>query len=208
MLCMVKHKVYYMEAFDAFIKDVKPMFQAARCGLKDDEVIMARLTVFLIAGICFSTVLGCQSMPWQKKPMPPVELVDESGKNKTDTTVTTEKPAALELATSQRIKDVPLPAKAKEDLERSYIYETSDLQLGRMVYTIHAKANEVAQFYIDNTPAAGWRLLNVKQAEGGTEMLFRKEGKKLEVAISPLGLLRGQRLVLHLVPDQMSEAKY
>jgi len=108
------------------------------------------------------------------------------------------------MSTNQRIQDVPLPAKAKEDLERSYVYESSSLQLGRMVYTVRASVNEIAQFYIDNAPAAGWKLINIKQAEGGAELLFRKEGKKLEVSVIPLGVLRSQRLVLHLVPDSVT----
>ena len=174
---------------------------------------MARVTCFLMAGIILSGLAGCQSMPWQKDTMPPVELLDEtkaaSGEEvaqpvETTTTTTAEKPDTLQMSTNQRISDVPLPAKAKEDLERSYVYESSSLQLGRMVYTVRASVNEIAQFYIDNAPAAGWKLINIKQAEGGAELLFRKEGKKLEVSVIPLGVLRSQRLVLHLVPDSVT----
>lgn len=169
---------------------------------------MARVICFLMVGIVLSGLAGCQSMPWQKDTMPPVELLDETkaangedAAQPVETTTTAEKPDALQMSTNQRIAEVPLPAKAKEDLDRSYIYESSSLQLGRMVYTVRASVNEIAQFYIDNAPAAGWKLVNIKQAEGGAELLFRKEGKKLEVSVIPLGALRGQRLVLHLVPD-------
>lgn len=149
---------------------------------------------------------GCQSLPWQKNTMPPVELLEDE--TSSSTTATPQQASSLQMSPNQRIKDVPLPQKAKEDLERSYVYESANLQLGRMVYTINAPVTEVAQFYIDAAPAAGWKLINVKQAEGGAEMLFRKEGKKLEVSVKPLGLLRGQRLVLHLVPDTITESKF
>jgi hypothetical protein len=171
---------------------------------------MKRTTVYLIIGICLASIFGCQSAPWQKNSMPPVELLDED--KPADAAPAAEAPKAeatdrLQMATSQRIKDVPLPEKAKEDLDRSYIYESANLQLGRMVYTIRTSVNELAQFYIDNMPASGWNLINVKQAEGGAELLFRKAGKKLEVSVIPLGLMRGQRLVLHLVPDSVTEAQ-
>ena len=167
---------------------------------------MTKLTVYLIAGMFLVGALGCQTMPWQRDSMPPVELLEDTPS--TSATAASPAPTSLQMSTSQRIKDVPLPAKAKEDLERSYIYESSNLQLGRMVYTIRAPVNDVAQFYIDTAPAAGWKLVNVKQAEGGTELLFRQSGKKLEVSVSPLGMFRGQRLVLHLVPDNVTETRY
>ncbi len=170
---------------------------------------MGRLKLYLIVGLVLGSLSGCQSIPWKREPMPPVELLDETKTEmKLDTKtepVKTEAPAvpaALQMSTKQRIKDVPLPAKAKEDLERTYLYESPSLQLGRMVYTIYASVNEVAQFYIDNMPAAGWKRVDIKQAEGGVELLFRKEGRKLDVAVIPLGVTRGKRLVIHLVPDE------
>jgi len=69
------------------------------------------------------------------------------------------------------------------------------------VYTIQAAVNDIAQFYIDTCPGADWRMVSVKQAAGGAELLFRKPGKKLEVSISPLAF-GNKRLVVHLVPDE------
>ncbi|HOC67660.1 MAG: hypothetical protein BWX80_01255 [Candidatus Hydrogenedentes bacterium ADurb.Bin101] len=169
---------------------------------------MGRLTAYMVAGLMLVMVSGCESMPWKREAMPPVELLEETESEvQAETKVEPVKtpapkpPEALQLSNNQRIKDVPLPAKAKEDLERSYIYESSNLQFGRMVYTIRASVNEVAQFYIDNAPDTGWHLDNVKQEEGSAALLFLKEGKKLDVLVSPLGMFRGQRLVLNLVPD-------
>jgi len=48
--------------------------------------------------------------------------------------------------------------KAKEDADRSYVYESASLQIGRMVYNIHADPNDIANFYIQECPAAGWKV--------------------------------------------------
>jgi hypothetical protein len=163
--------------------------------------------VVMIAAVIVS---GCQSMPWQKsEPMPPVELLDDAPKGDAPVgapaaqapATETVKPSGLELSTAQRFKDVPLPAKAKEDAERSYVYESASLQVGRMVYNIRANANDIANFYIGECPAAGWKLDNAQQALGNTYLLFTKPGKRLEVTVQPLGMGRGERLILHMVPD-------
>jgi hypothetical protein len=166
---------------------------------------------FAIACIAGLFLAGCQSMPWQRNTMPPVELLDDDS-----AVVEREMPSApaqqnlqsapkqapvLAIASRTRMKDVPLPEKAKEDLERTYVYESHTLQVGRMVYTIQAAVNDIAQFYIDTCPGADWRMVSVKQAAGGAELLFRKPGKKLEVSISPKAF-GTKRLVVHLVPDE------
>lgn len=169
---------------------------------------MIRLTTMLCLTVCVLFFTGCQStMPWQQNAsMPPVELLDEETESGEVVTPSPSQQTGLSMSSNQRFKDVPLPEKAKEDKDRSYVYESPALQVGRMVYTIRADVNDIAQFYIDNCPAADWKLVNIKQASGGAEMLFRKPGKQLEVSVTPLGLMQGKRLVLHLVPDQTTES--
>lgn len=169
---------------------------------------MTRVAMMVMTAVI--VLSGCQSMPWQKsEPMPPVELLDDTPKGMPAAPSATAaeaapKPSGLEQATNQRFKEVPLPAKAKEDPERSYVYESSTLQIGRMVYNIHAEPNDIANFYISEAQAAGWKLNNVQQALGNTYLLFTKTGKRLEVTVQPLGMGRGQRLILHMVPDGAS----
>ncbi len=169
--------------------------------------------IVMVGIVALATLSGCQSMPWSKKdPMPPVELLDDTPKGgaapvgappsqSTPTAVQSVKPNGLELSTNQRFKEVPLPEKAKEDADRSYVYESAALQIGRMVYNIHANPNDIANFYISECPAAGWKLDNAQQALGNTYLLFTKPGKRLEVTVQPLGMGRGQRLILHMVPN-------
>ncbi len=177
-------------------------------GYCNYEVLMVRLTLILGAIVCGAVFAGCQTMPWQRDTMPPVELLEDTETSQGTVTAAPPQTPALQMAPNQRFKDVPLPMKAKEDLDRSYVYESPSMQVGRMVYTIRAPVNDIAQFYIDACPAADWKLVSVKQGTGGAELLFRKPGKKLEVSILPLGMLRGKRLVLHLVPEQAIEPGY
>ncbi len=167
---------------------------------------MIRLIPFFSIALCAALFVGCQSNPFSRDPMPPVELLEDDPPARQTTAPAP--PGGLQMAPNQRFRDVPLPQNAKEDLERSYIYESPEFKMGRMVYTIRESVNDVAQFYIDACPAADWRLINVKQAGGGTELLFRKPGKKLEVSVIPLGMFRGQRLVLHLLPDETTGSAF
>jgi hypothetical protein len=101
-----------------------------------------------------------------------------------------------------RFSDVPLPEGVKEDIARSYVYESSSLQVGRMVYKVKQRVTNVAQFYITEAPKYGWELTNMLQAEGA-QMTFEKEGRRMWVSVTPLGLMdRNSRLVLHVVPDE------
>lgn len=160
---------------------------------------------FLPLALCCAFLAGCETMPWQKNDdLPPVELLEESQPTPAAEPAAAEPAQAgpgLAMSPNQRFKDVPLPEKAKEDLDRSYIYESPALQIGRMVYTIRADQNAIAQFYVSQCPASGWTLESIQQATGNAHLIFKQPGKRLEVTVQPLGMGRGQRLILHMVPD-------
>ena len=169
---------------------------------------MKQMTVTLsgLAPVVVMLMLqACQSMelPWQKKSAPPVELLDET---KQHTASTAAAASGLAVSSKPRFQEVPVPEKAREDLDRSYVYESKDLQIGRMVYDIRADVNQIANFYLENCPAAGWSLDSVNEASGGVRILFTKPGKRLDVSVETLGLGRPKRLVLHLVPEGGREA--
>jgi len=145
---------------------------------------------------------ACQNMPWtQRHNTPPVE-----GPPPSSDSASYDAPAppeeGLQLSTDQRFSDVPLLVGLHEDLDKSFVYESKTLQIGRMVYTTKSSVNELSSFYIRECPAAGWKLSSVVQA-AGAELSFTKPGKKLKVVIKNLGLGRGGRqLVLTLLPDE------
>ena len=39
---------------------------------------MGRLTAYMVAGLMLVMVSGCESMPWKREAMPPVELLEET----------------------------------------------------------------------------------------------------------------------------------
>lgn len=161
---------------------------------------------------------ACASAPWNKNSAPPVELLDEKEAAAVDQklasesapTVTSSNLPADSASTStntgpapgkQRFKDVPLPANVKEDAERTYVYESSTIQVGRMVYTSKETPNDLAQFYIQESQNIGWKLDNVLQADG-VQLAFSKPGKKLAVSIRPQGIGRPQLLIVTLTPAE------
>jgi len=165
---------------------------------------MYRNTVLLILAGLVCT--GCGSMPWNKdQNAPPVELLDETEAATVDKELGASNPPplasaeALPPAGRTRFKDVPLPQGVKEDEERTYVYESATIQVGRMVYTCKTPVTELAQFYIRECPSQGWSLENVLQAEG-VQLAFKKPGKRLNVNIRPQGVGRPQLLVLTLTP--------
>lgn len=146
--------------------------------------------------LCALLSLGaCQSTPWNEdapgglgaEPVPGSPAPIDAG--------------GLLPSVNRRFKDVPLPVEATEDLERSYVYESSNLQIGRMVYTSRASVTALAQFYIDECQRIGWNLESALQANG-TNLEFRKPGKKLTVSVEPQGVGRSNLLIVHLTPNE------
>lgn len=110
----------------------------------------------------------------------------------------------LQASMNTRFPDVPLPQGVKEDPERSFVYESHSLQIGRMVYNSKHKMNEVSQFYIQEAPKYNWRLDSVLQADG-TQLMFEKPGKKMWVSVKISGIVRGgSLLIINLTPDDSS----
>lgn len=109
----------------------------------------------------------------------------------------------LKLSTEQRFADVPLPTGLREDLEKTFVYESSTLQIGRLVYSTRATVNELVSFFIRECPVAGWELQNVVQADGA-ELVFKKSGKRLNVTVLTTGVAYGggRQLIVTLIPDE------
>jgi len=76
----------------------------------------------------------------------------------------------LALAPEQRFQDVPLPVGLDEDLERSFVFESPTLQVGRLVYGSRDTIAELTQFFIRECPTAQWQLRSVIEAQGGKRL--------------------------------------
>jgi hypothetical protein len=160
-------------------------------------------TMYRSAGIGLALIVAlsaCETLPWEKSSSN--DTTDPGAMTETGngTPAPVVAPPGLVLSAEQRFADVPLPAGVKEDVDRTYVYESRDLQIGRMVYTIRETVNEVAQFYIRECPAAGWSLTTSMQASGA-QLSFDKSNKHLDIMIRNVGLPRGgTELVLNLTP--------
>lgn len=152
-----------------------------------------------------AAMAGCQSgmqMPWQKSSAPPpVEMMDDSSATAPMATPGPMLDPGLPISPQQRFKDVPVPTGMKEDFDRSYVYESPTLQIGRMVFTSRAGVNDLANFYIKEAPASGWILESALQAEGAQTLLFKKPGRRLEVRVQEQGTPRPNLLILNLTPE-------
>lgn len=163
--------------------------------LSTGRSISALLTVAFLLTACQGP-LGTTN-PFARKSEPVVDLNSPSP----GVTPPPVPAPGLPLSTDQRFKDVPLPMGVKEDLERSYVYESSALQIGRMVYTSREPINALAQFFIRECPASDWKLQQVVQANGA-DLEFRKPGKRLDISIRDQGPAKGRLVVINLTPTE------
>lgn len=161
---------------------------------------MKYLVISILVAVVACTA-GCQSNPFKKQPpAPPADLELEGTDARVSGSPAVPEPG-LKLSPQQRFKDVPLPEGLKEDTERTFVYESPAIEIGRMVYTCRKNPAELAQFYIRECPTAGWELDSVVQADVIT-LNFLKPDKKLRVTITDLGIGRGTELVLLLIPEE------
>lgn len=151
---------------------------------------------------CGCLVTACQTgNPFAKSSTPPpAELVDSDTAPPTNNYAAPPPEPGLPLSASQRFSDIPLPQGVKEDIEKTFVYEDKNLQIGRMVYTTKSSVNDLAQFYIRECPAADWKLQNIIQADGA-DLLFLKEGKRLKITVRDLGITKGRQLVITVTPE-------
>jgi hypothetical protein len=104
----------------------------------------------------------------------------------------------LDMSPNTRFSDIPLPADLRYN-DRTYVYQSPTLRIGRMVYTTRSDVNELVQFFRREFRKVGWQLETVVQADGA-ELAFRKGEEQLVVRIQDLGVARGCELELHLTP--------
>lgn len=107
--------------------------------------------------------------------------------------------AGLAISSEQRFPDVPLPIGLTADAERTYVYDSGNLKVGRLVYKTRASTSEIGEFYLREAPAAGWKFERMVES-GVLELYFTKDGKRLTVSVLPMGMGRGRQLVINYNP--------
>ena len=126
-----------------------------------------------------------------------MELLDD--KDGTSASVST--PGLIPSA-SQRFKEVPLPMNLREDTERTFVYDSKNTQVARMVYYSKDSLRDLAQFYIRQTKDSGWKLISTTQVDESVTLLFNKPGRRMDVNVSRQGVGRSNQLVILYLPEE------
>lgn len=102
----------------------------------------------------------------------------------------------------KRFREIPLPENLREDTQRTFVYDSRTVKIGKMVYYSKHSINELAQFYIDKAPLDGWSLLSTTQSEDSVLLFFVKPGKRLNVESRRGGVGRSNELILNYLPAE------
>lgn len=154
-------------------------------------------TLILVAGIL---IAGCETMPFQSDDQPPVKLLSDSGTGGAAPAATSG--PGIAAAPHKRFNEIPLPDDLREDTQRSFVYDSRSVKIGKMVYYSKATINELAQFYITNAPQDGWSLVSTTQSEDSVLLFFVKPGKRLNVESKRAGVGRSNELILNYLPAE------
>ncbi len=129
------------------------------------------ITLLLCAFVVFGA--GCSRMQGARAAEPTEGIEDVA--------------TGMPLAPDFRIADIPVPAGFEFGREHSFVFQNSDMDVGRIEY-IGKKVNvaDVAQFYLDEMGRYNWSLLNVIE-HGTILLLFEKPGKSCQVLLTTKG---------------------
>lgn len=112
--------------------------------------------------------------------------------------------ATMDKTQAQQFTDIPIPAGARMDLDRTLILGPRDTWIGRLVYTSGAAPNDLFEFYNRELPRFGWTGITAVRA--GTSVLSFSRGERIatvqinrttlgssevSVTISPRGSMDG-----------------
>lgn len=92
----------------------------------------------------------------------------------------------IPIAPDFRINDIPVPAGFELTREQSFVFQNPSFDVGQLKYVGKEPITSVAQFYIDEMPRYGWKLLNVADAETVT-LSYDKPEKSAAVLLMPKG---------------------
>jgi len=98
----------------------------------------------------------------------------------------TELSTGIPLAPDFRISDIPVPAGFEIVREGTFVFQNPLLDVGKIRYVGKQPLTSVAQFYIDEMPRYGWKLLNIAEHDTIT-LYYDKTDKTATILISPKG---------------------
>lgn len=99
---------------------------------------------------------------------------------------------------AQQFTDIPIPAGARMDLDRTLILGPRDSWIGRLVYTSGAAPNDLFEFYNRELPRFGWSGITAVRA--GTSVLSFQRGERVATVQITRTTLGGSEVLVTISP--------
>ena len=100
--------------------------------------------------------------------------------------------------------DIPIPAAAKLDLDKTLILGTREAWVGRLAITTSASATELYDFYHREMPRFGWSVLTLLR--GATSVLSYARANRIATVQITGSTLGGARVDLTVSPREPTKA--
>ena len=105
---------------------------------------------------------------------------------------------ALDKAQAQQFTDIPIPAGARMDLERTLILGPRETWIGRLVFTSGAGPNDLFDFYNRELPRFGWTGITAVRA--GTSVLSFSRAERIATVQISRTTLGGSEVLVTISP--------
>ena len=102
--------------------------------------------------------------------------------------------AAMDKAQAAQFTDIPVPAGARMDLDRTLVLGPRDNWIGRLVFTSSAGPNDLFEFYARELPRFGWTAITAVRA--GTSVLSHARGERIATVQISRTTLGGSEVLL------------
>lgn len=106
--------------------------------------------------------------------------------------------ASMDKGQAQQFTDIPIPAGARMDLDRTLILGPRDSWIGRLVYTSGAGPNDLFEFYNRELPRFGWSGITAVRA--GTSVLSFQRGERIATVQITRTTLGGSEVLVTISP--------
>ena len=148
-------------------------FQPSSSGFPAAALAGALIAIASLAGCGFST------------PLTPSSKAPESN-------------MAADQSQAPQFTDIPIPAGARMDLDRSLVLGPRDTWLGRLAFTSSASPNDVFEFYAREMPRLNWTGITAVRA--GTSVLSYSRDERIATVQISRTTLGGSEVLLTISP--------
>jgi hypothetical protein len=148
-------------------------FQAISSGFPAAALLTALALAASLAGCGFST------------PLTPSSKAPESG-------------MPADQAQAPQFTDIPIPAGARMDLDRSLVLGARDSWLGRLAFTSSASPNDMFEFYAREMPRFNW--IGITAVRAGTSVLSYNRDERVATVQISRTTLGGSEVLVTISP--------